>query len=90
VTKMASVATPVRGSKPATTAALETHLRRIEGEYLEMPGLSLTAAQAERLWGLTRTTCAHALMTLVRAGILKRTAHGTYILDRPLWTRRGR
>ena len=27
-------------------------LGRIRGEYLEMPGLKLTLAQAQRLWGL--------------------------------------
>ena len=82
MTKMASVATPVPTSKPAATAALETQLRRIEGEYREMPGLSVTSAQAARLWGVTKPTCALALMTLVEAGILKRTSHGTYILHR--------
>ena len=32
-------------------------LQRIQGEYLEMPGLRLTAAQAQRLWGLERDVC---------------------------------
>ena len=31
-------------------------LQRIQGEYLEMPGLRLTPAQAQRLWGLERST----------------------------------
>jgi hypothetical protein len=68
-----------RRRKPRTTAALEELLQRIEGEYREMPGLSVTAPQAERLWGLDSTTCAFLLMTLIRLGILKRTASGTYI-----------
>ena len=29
-------------------------LQRIQGEFVEMPGLRLTAAQAQRLWGLDR------------------------------------
>ena len=32
-------------------------LQRIQGEYVEMPGLRLTAAQAQRLWGLERDVC---------------------------------
>src|SRR5262245_7291557 len=36
---------------------LESLLRRIEGEYLEMPGLQLTREQAQRLWVLDCDTC---------------------------------
>jgi hypothetical protein len=32
-------------------------LRRVQGEYIEMPGLRLTIAQAQRLWGLDRAVC---------------------------------
>ena len=35
----------------------EDVLRRVQGEYLEMPGLRLTTAQAQRLWGLDRAAC---------------------------------
>ena len=35
----------------------EDVLRRIQGEYIEMPGLRLTVAQAQRLWGLDRAVC---------------------------------
>ena len=70
---------PARRTKPRTTAALHELLRRIEGEYREMPGLSVTAAQAERLWGLDSTTCGFVLMTLMQRGVLKRTANGTFV-----------
>ena len=78
---MMSAATsgPVRRTKPQTTAGLHALLQRIEAEYREMPGLSVTAPQAERLWGLDSTTCAFVLMTLIQRRILKRTASGTYI-----------
>ena len=36
---------------------LEDVLRRVQGEYIEMPALRLTTAQAQRLWGLDRTAC---------------------------------
>ena len=54
-------------------------LLRIEGEYREMPGLSLTLPQAQRLWGLDSNTCAFALTTLVERKVLKQTAGGTFI-----------
>jgi hypothetical protein len=35
----------------------EGFLRRVRGEYLEMPGLSLTLEQAMRMWGVERQAC---------------------------------
>ena len=49
---------------------LEDVLRRVQGEYLEMPGLRLTAAQAQRLWGLDRAACDTVLRALVDAKFL--------------------
>ncbi len=66
-------------STPRSTPALTDLLRRVEGEYSEMPGLSLTAPQAERLWGLDGATCAVVLATLVDRQVLRRTAGGTYL-----------
>jgi len=40
-------------------------LTRVKGEFLEMPGLCLTMAQAQRLMGLDAETCTEALTTLV-------------------------
>jgi hypothetical protein len=78
---LVSAESVARNTKPSTTAALHDLLRRIEGEYREMPGLSVTAVQAERLWGLDTTTCSFVLMTLIQRGILKRTPRGTYVQD---------
>ena len=36
-------------------------VQMLKAEYLEMPGLRLTLAQAQRLWNLDRDTCAGAL-----------------------------
>ena len=69
----------VRRTKPETTAALHDLLQRIEGEYHEMPGMCVTAPQAERLWGLDSTTCAFVLMMLVERKVLRRTPRGTYV-----------
>jgi hypothetical protein len=58
---------------------LESVLQRIRGEYLEMPGLTLTTAQAQRLWGLDHDTCASLLAALVDANFLRTTRDGAYI-----------
>jgi hypothetical protein len=54
-------------------------LQRIQGEYLEMPGLRLTAAQAQRLWGLERDVCDALLGALVDAKFLSRTRDGAFV-----------
>ena len=53
-------------------------LRRIQGEFLEMPGLRLTPGQAERLWGLDHQTCADVLAGLVVEKFLACAADGRY------------
>jgi len=54
-------------------------LRRVKGEYLEMPGLRLTIAQAQRLWGLDRAVCDALLGALVEAKFLLRTRDGAFV-----------
>jgi hypothetical protein len=54
-------------------------LRRVKGEYLEMPGLSLTQAQAQKLWGLDRETCDALLGALVDARFLNCTREGVFV-----------
>jgi hypothetical protein len=56
----------------------EDILRRICGEYLEMPGLRLKREQAQRLWGIDGSTCALVLDTLVDNGFLSRDDAGQY------------
>lgn len=55
------------------TARVEEALRRIKGEFVEMPGLRLTAPQAQRLWGLDAEFCEAILGALVDARFLLRT-----------------
>lgn len=54
-------------------------LQRIQGEYVEMPGLRLTAAQAQRLWGLDRDVCDALLGALVDAKFLAQTRDGAFV-----------
>lgn len=69
-----------RSGEPQKTRELLGLLQRVEGEYHEMPGLSLTASQAGRLWGLDRGTCAFILTTLVERRVLRQAPNGTYLL----------
>lgn len=66
----------------ATTLPADTALPlggRIQSEFLEMPGLRLTPAQAARLWALDRKTSERLLETLVTTGFLLKTRDGAYL-----------
>lgn len=63
---------PIRG-------ASDDVLRRVQGEFLEMPGLRLTRAQARRLWGLEAAACDALLGALVDAKFLFRTRDGAFM-----------
>jgi hypothetical protein len=54
-------------------------LRRVEGEFMEMPGLRLTELQARRLWNLDAASCAALLGALVEANFLFRTSDGAFM-----------
>ena len=64
---------------PEPTRATDEVLRRVQGEFLEMPGLRLTEAQARRLWGLDAVSCGALLGTLVDAKFLFRTRDGAFM-----------
>lgn len=51
-------------------------VERVRCEFLEMPGLRLTMAQAARLWGLDRPSCEAVVDVLIRREFLQRTASG--------------
>lgn len=65
---------------PPLTSAITELLRRIRAEYVEMPGLNLTAPQAQRMWGLDCATCETVLATLVEATFLSRTRKGLFVM----------
>jgi len=58
---------------------IEDVLQRVQGEFSEMPGLCLTAAQAQRLWGLDRDFCDKLLKALVDTRFLVQRRDGTFI-----------
>ena len=53
-------------------------VNRMVAEYREMPGMTLTVTQAQRLWGIDTSTCTLALGALMRRRFLKRGANGAY------------
>ena len=58
---------------------LSAALRRAKGEFLEMPGLRLTLAQAQRLWAIDQALCDAVLATLVEARFLVQSRNASYI-----------
>lgn len=57
---------------------MQKTLERIRSEFLEMPGLRLTVAQAERLCGIDHALCKGVLDALVDARFLCIRPDGTY------------
>jgi hypothetical protein len=65
--------------RPATVPPAVDLLPRIQGEFLEMPGLRLTEPQARRLWNLDAASCSAMLSALVESGFLFRTRDGSFM-----------
>lgn len=59
--------------------ALEDTRMLIRMEYQEMPSLTLTFWQAQRLWNLPDELCARALHSLVQEKFLAMTSSGTFV-----------
>jgi Fic family protein len=70
-----------------STVTLSERCKLLRAEYLEMPGLSLTAKQAQRLWHLDPANCSAVLSQLVASGFL-REVRGLYIRGDVASTRR--
>ena len=54
-------------------------LHRVRSEFLEMPGLRLTPAQAARLWAVDRQTSERILDGLTVGGFLLKSRDGAYL-----------
>jgi menaquinone-dependent protoporphyrinogen oxidase len=54
----------------------------VTAEYLEMPGLSLTKPQMQRLWRLEAAVCDAVVDALVASRVLRKTPRGTYVAVR--------
>jgi ribosomal protein S25 len=69
-------------------SSVESLVARVRAEYREMPGLSLTAAQASRLCGINVSVCEQVLRELVVEGVLHNTSSGAYVAGPPTRERR--
>ena len=61
------------------TERIRALTQRLQAEYAEMPGLSVTLMQAQRLLAMDAPTCAAVFQALIRRGVLKQTPQGRYI-----------
>ena len=61
-----------------TKRQIEDLVMRIEGEFLETPGLMLTVAEAQRRFGIDEITCEAVLDALVDSEVLFRTRDRVY------------
>jgi hypothetical protein len=66
------------GAASSTLVPLEV-LQRVRAEFLEMPGLRLTRAQARRLWALDDALCDAILATLVETRFLVRSRNMAFM-----------
>jgi hypothetical protein len=66
---------------PDTNRGIQDVVKRVRGEFLEMPGLRLTPEQARRLWRLDEPSCVAVLNALVDAKFLARTRDGAFVRD---------
>lgn len=64
-----------------TNRGIQEVVRRVRGEFIEMPGLRLTPEQARRLWRLDELACDAVLGALVDARFLARTRDGAFVRD---------
>ena len=60
------------------TIALEDAIRRVRAEFVEMPGMQLTPAQAARLWHFEPEFCDAVLTALVDTKFLVKTRRKTF------------
>jgi hypothetical protein len=65
-------------------------IQRVRAEYMEMPGLRLTAEQVQRLCGIERMVCQIVLDGLVAARFLRVEPDGRYsrVMERSVPSRR--
>ena len=63
-------------------------VRRVSGEFFEMPCLRLTRAQAQRLFGLRPDICERVLAGLIRDGVLTIGDDDRYRLSPKTWIAR--
>jgi hypothetical protein len=86
VLAVVDIPTPARGGTAAArgdigtrSGAIRALFEQVRAEYAEMPGLSVTLPQAQRLWAVDRVTCEEAFNRLISGGVLRRTTKGRFV-----------
>jgi len=69
---------PDRLLLPASAESFDVLVLRARSEFMEMPGLKLTASQAARLWHLDGEACRRVLSALEEAHFLVRSSADAY------------
>jgi hypothetical protein len=78
---MQIICEPTRPPERRNLTARDALIRRVRGEFAEMPCLRLTFAQAQRLFALRADVCQRILGQLVAARELSRGPDGRYQLQ---------
>jgi hypothetical protein len=65
-------------NEQSASEAFAIALRRAQAEFLEMPGLQLTVAQAQRLWHFDSALCTAVLSRLVEQRFLVETRNHSF------------
>jgi hypothetical protein len=71
--------TDVRADIRTTSGAIRTLMEQVQAEYAEMPGLSVTLPQAQRLWAVDHPTCEEVFSRLIAKGVLRMTTKGRFV-----------
>ena len=69
----------VRATSSTPGHAIRALMQQVQAEYAEMPGLSVTLSQAQRLWTLDQGTCEEVFSRLVSSGVLRKTTKGQFV-----------
>jgi hypothetical protein len=72
-------AAPHVPARPVPRSPVSTLMSQVQAEYDEMPGLSVTLPQAQRLWAVDRPTCEEAFRHLIASGVLRKTTRGRFV-----------
>ena len=59
----------------------EAIVNRVRNEFVEVPGLRLTMAQAMKLWGLGPDECQQVISMLVASSFLRLNARGQILRE---------
>ena len=70
----------------ARSGRIQDLVIRVQGDFLEIPGLTLTLVDAERRFGVDPTTCDAVLGLLAEANVLTRNGDGAYTRLFPTFT----